>query len=211
MLKRAGRGHDPASVVNMQSGECAVLCPTCPQPLENLPDNWKDVLNDKRSINTNFRLKRCIVSKDTTDPVLSHGWAYFVDEMAYKVYLQGHAGKPQEGLAATEVGTIDCAQHNVKLPNGVGDLQKGERYSNMDYLFLSTLCGHCWHKNLWECMSTMPPSLHLDPLTKLISFSCLCSLIHCQIFVPKFHLLAHIFKCQTTYLHNTTPKDGRGS
>lgn len=35
--------------------------------------------------------------------------------------------KASQGLAATGVGTIDCAQHNMKLPNGVGDLQKGER------------------------------------------------------------------------------------
>ncbi|KAG1868451.1 hypothetical protein F4604DRAFT_1881562 [Suillus subluteus] len=236
-LRMVRQGHDPAGVVNTQSGECTVLCPACPQPLKNLPDNWKDVPNDKRwlyalfiDINANFCLKRCIVSKDTTDPGLSRGWAYFVDETAYKAYLQGHAGKPQEkstcashntvnmadmkvsqGLAATRVGTIDCARHNMKLPHGVGDLRKGERYSNMDYLFLSTLHGRCvkmlnvsydiacqWHKNLWERMSTMPPSLHLDPLTKLIRF-----------FVPKFHLPAHIFKCQTTYSFNLSKNVGQ--
>jgi len=36
--------------------------------------------------------------------------------------------KVSQGLAATGVGTIDCARHNMKLPNGVGDLQKGERH-----------------------------------------------------------------------------------
>jgi len=36
--------------------------------------------------------------------------------------------KASHGLAATGLGTIDCACHNMKLPNGVGDLQKGERY-----------------------------------------------------------------------------------
>lgn len=36
--------------------------------------------------------------------------------------------KSSKGLAATGLGTIDCARHNMKLPNGVGDLQKGERY-----------------------------------------------------------------------------------
>jgi hypothetical protein len=119
MLKRAGRGHDPAGVINTQIGECAVLCPACPQPLKNLPDNWKDVPNDKRyvshscffshvsqslrwlyalfvAIDANFRLKRRIVSKDSTDPGLSRGWAYFVDETAYKAYLLDHSSKPQE-------------------------------------------------------------------------------------------------------------------
>lgn len=36
--------------------------------------------------------------------------------------------KVSHGLAAIRVGTIDCVQHNMKLPNGIGDLQKGERY-----------------------------------------------------------------------------------
>ncbi|KAG1796573.1 uncharacterized protein BJ212DRAFT_1592119 [Suillus subaureus] len=34
--------------------------------------------------------------------------------------------KTSRGLAATGVGTVDCARHDMKLPNGVGDLQKGE-------------------------------------------------------------------------------------
>lgn len=36
------------------------------------------------------------------------------------------------GLAASGAGTVDCARHNFKRPNGVGDLQKGERYVGMD-------------------------------------------------------------------------------
>jgi hypothetical protein len=43
LLKRAGRGHDPAGVAATGWGECAVLCPACPQPGKNLPENWKDV------------------------------------------------------------------------------------------------------------------------------------------------------------------------
>lgn len=31
------------------------------------------------------------------------------------------------GLAASGAGTIDCARHDLKRPNGVGDLQLGER------------------------------------------------------------------------------------
>jgi len=42
LLKRAGCGHDPAGVVNTKLGECALLCPACPQPGKNLPDNWQD-------------------------------------------------------------------------------------------------------------------------------------------------------------------------
>ena len=42
LLKRMGRGHDPSGVKGTQEGECAVLCPACPQPGKNLPPNWKD-------------------------------------------------------------------------------------------------------------------------------------------------------------------------
>ncbi|KAG1870583.1 hypothetical protein DFJ58DRAFT_852169 [Suillus subalutaceus] len=209
MLKRAGRGYDSAGVEGTGHGECAVICPACPQPGKNLPDNWNDAPKGKcwlyglfLAIDANFRLKRRMVSKDSVDPGLSHGWAYFVEETAYKAYLQTYSGNPQEkstcsshnavnmadtkvshGLAATGVGTVDCARHNMKLPNGVGDLQKGERYMNMDFLFFSTLRGRCidtlnvsyniacqWHKNLWQRMSTMPLDLHLDHLATFVRF-----------------------------------------
>ncbi|KAF8836446.1 hypothetical protein BDN67DRAFT_875008, partial [Paxillus ammoniavirescens] len=130
------------------------------------------------------------VSKDSVDPSLSQGWAYFVAEVAYKSHLKKHLDQPQEirnhnvvnmadtkslkGLAATGVGTVDCAQHGMKLPCRVGNLQKGEKYINMDYLFFSSqqntaiktlnisyniVCQ--WHKGLWARMSTLPPCLQL--------------------------------------------------
>jgi hypothetical protein len=42
MLKRAEHGHDPAGVNATKEGECAVLCPACPQPGKNLPPDWRD-------------------------------------------------------------------------------------------------------------------------------------------------------------------------
>ena len=36
--------------------------------------------------------------------------------------------KKSHGLATTGVGTVGCARHNLKLPCGTGDLQKGEKY-----------------------------------------------------------------------------------
>lgn len=39
-----------------------------------------------------------------------------------------NAERSMKGLAATGVGTVDCARHDIKRPNAVGDLQKGERY-----------------------------------------------------------------------------------
>jgi hypothetical protein len=43
MLKRAGRGHDPErTVAETLPGECAVLCPACPQIGKNMPDSWEN-------------------------------------------------------------------------------------------------------------------------------------------------------------------------
>ncbi|KAG1720604.1 uncharacterized protein EDB91DRAFT_1240394 [Suillus paluster] len=236
MLKRAGRGYDPAGVEGTVSGECAVICPACPQPGKNLSDNWPDAPKGKcwlyalfLAIYANFHLKRRIVSKDSADPGLSCRWAYFVEETAYKTYLQSYSGSLQQkstcsshnavnmadmkvshGLAATGVGTVDCARHNMKLPNGVGNLQKGKRYTNMDFLFFSSLCGRSvdtlnvsynivcqWHKNLWQRMSTMPLDLHLDHLATFVRF-----------FIPKFHLPAHILTCQTKFSFNFSKNVG---
>ena len=49
-LKRAGRGHDPAGVAGTKHGELAVLCPACPRPHVNLPDNWATVSDDLKYV-----------------------------------------------------------------------------------------------------------------------------------------------------------------
>lgn len=48
MLKRSGHGHDSSGVMGTSEGQCAVLCPACPQPGKNLPDNWQDTPKAKR-------------------------------------------------------------------------------------------------------------------------------------------------------------------
>ncbi|ESK82675.1 hypothetical protein Moror_11175 [Moniliophthora roreri MCA 2997] len=40
--------------------------------------------------------------------------------------------KKLKGLRATGVGAVTCARHELFRLNGIGDLQKGERYINMD-------------------------------------------------------------------------------
>jgi hypothetical protein len=34
------------------------------------------------------------------------------------------------GLVVTGVGTVDCARHNMKRPNSIGDLQLREKYAS---------------------------------------------------------------------------------
>ncbi|KAG1852112.1 hypothetical protein DFJ58DRAFT_885682 [Suillus subalutaceus] len=192
--------HDPAGINATEQGSCAVVCPACPHPGKNLPEDWKAALLDKwwlyaqfLAIDVNFRLARKNVSSDRIDPGLSRGWAYFVEETGFKGFLTNVGMVPQEkstcashnavnlaemknlrGLAATGAGTVDCSRHNFKWPCGVGDLQKGEKYINMDYLFFSTVqhsedivvlnvsydIACQWSKNLWGRMSKYPSRMH---------------------------------------------------
>ncbi|KAG1768280.1 hypothetical protein EV702DRAFT_1253494 [Suillus placidus] len=153
MVKRFGRSHDPDGVNGTSPGECAVLCPACPQPGKNLPDGWQDVGKAKQwlyaifvAIDANFRLKRRNILSDDTDPSLAKGWAYFVEEKGYKAFLAQHLGDEQEkstcsshnainmadtklsqGLAATGVGTVDCAHHECIPARGTSAWNAGFR------------------------------------------------------------------------------------
>ena len=44
--------------------------------------------------------------------------------------------KYARGYAVTGVGGVDCARHGFKRPNGVVDLQKGERYTFCFVIFI---------------------------------------------------------------------------
>ena len=87
------------------------------------------------------------VSSDGRDPGLNHGYAYVVENGNFKKYLQEYDPKiPDDkstcnnhdaiksasmrggkGTDASGMGTTECSRHDMKRPNAVGDLQKGER------------------------------------------------------------------------------------
>ena len=48
MLKRAGRGHDESGARGTQEGELALVCPSCPHPGINIPDDWANASPEKR-------------------------------------------------------------------------------------------------------------------------------------------------------------------
>lgn len=85
------------------------------------------------------------------------------------------------------------------------------RYANMDYLFFSSLLATTlltfivsydiccqWSIHLWERMLLFPSEYHLDHERLKFTFV-----------VPKFHLAAHVAKCQTAFSLNYTPCVGR--
>ncbi|KAF7972344.1 hypothetical protein HWV62_18114 [Athelia sp. TMB] len=169
MLKRAGRGHDPEGIASTAEGQCAVLCPACPQPGKNLPPGWDTAPQNSRFLfglflaeDANFRMVRKKVSSEAADPTLSAGLSYFVEMSKYRQHLAGYGDQKEvhstcvkhhavgdantsrfKNLATSGIGAIDCSRHMMKRPNSVGDLQQGERYANMDYLYFSTHVERC--------------------------------------------------------------------
>ncbi|KAJ7772710.1 hypothetical protein DFH07DRAFT_953170 [Mycena maculata] len=232
MLKRAGRGHDPEGIANTKEGECALLCPACPQPGKNLPPDWKECSPEKEflyalylAIDANFRLKRKDVSSEEKDPGLGKGWAFFCEVKAYMKHVKTHWKQEQKrshcvahdavdkpdrearGTASSGIGAIDCARHNMKRPCAVGDLQLGERYINMDYMFLKSIAGTellkffisydiaCqWHINIWKRMNNYKnEEITIPGKGRFFTF-----------LVPKFHLPAHIEECNLRFSFNLT-------
>ena len=89
------------------------------------------------------------VSNYLKDPSLNQGYAYMVENGGFQQHLtdfgesipndkstcNNHDAiksanmRGNQGTEASGAGTIECSRHDMKRPNGVGDLQKGERYS----------------------------------------------------------------------------------
>ncbi|KAF8145475.1 hypothetical protein K438DRAFT_1630027 [Mycena galopus ATCC 62051] len=243
MLKRGGRGNDPDRlVVETRPGELSVRCPACPQPGVNIPDDWESAPPELRflyflyfAIDACFRLKRRLVSSEAKDPGLGTGWSYFTEDRPFRQYLltvtdqkemstcSGLAAldyantKFSRGYGSTGVGLGVCAQHEFVLPNSAVDLQKGERYANMDYLVASFLhhfdprlfkffsydiCCQ-WSKNLIEHIKRLPSLVRLDLVKKLMCFV-----------IPKLHIYGHKLLCQLFFSLNFAPgaarTDGEG-
>ncbi|KAF7977625.1 hypothetical protein HWV62_3024 [Athelia sp. TMB] len=266
MLKRAGRGHDPAGVAATKEGECAILCPACPQPGKNLEVNWQNAPPSIQYLfalflgnDANFRMVRKKVSSEAADPTLSEGWSYFCETTKYREHLAKYGDQKEvhstcvkhhaindantsrfANLATSGIGTIDCARHMMKRPTSLGDLQKGENLTHPhDTLTHPPLPRHAepparsemcvtpppyspepppaapndgdyvmvvvsydivcqWSVHIWERMKSMPARLQINRDGKAFKF-----------LIPKFHLPAHVEKCQTAYSFNLTPGVGR--
>ncbi|KAF7970236.1 hypothetical protein HWV62_24724 [Athelia sp. TMB] len=225
MLKRAGRGHDPEGVEATRMGECAVECPACPHPGKNLPDGWETspewLYALILTIDANFRLKlKERGLKD--DPPLGDGWSHMVKTGPYKAYVAkyGHQVEPptcdsqfraadhttpktSTAFKASGVGGVLCGRHGLVFKNGLGDLQKGERYANIDFILFSVLFGLVvrwlvlsydiccqYSRNLVKRSRQLPASMQpADP--KLLS--------EAKLVIPKMHLHNHGESCQLNF------------
>ncbi|KAF7375725.1 CxC2 domain-containing protein [Mycena sanguinolenta] len=237
MLKRAGRGHDLSGVWGTAPGELAIQCPVCPDPDVNLPAGWEQAPPEDQflyilflALDACFRLKRRMISSEIKDPALGSGWAYVTENTPYRHYLltvtdqkemstcSGLAAldyantKFSRGYSTTGVGMGVCARHEFVQPTGVGDLQKGERFANMDYIFGSILrhkdprirkiisydivCQ--WWKLLHERLKELPPLVRITIILELFRFV-----------IPKMHIHAHTLECQVQFSLNLVPGSGQ--
>ncbi|KAF7982533.1 hypothetical protein HWV62_28158 [Athelia sp. TMB] len=236
MLKRAGRGHDPLGIMATVEGECAVECPACPLPGKNLPRDWK--LSDESirwiyalilAIDANFKLS--LKEKGILDdPALGDGWAHWVPREEFMDYLRENGGAVEPNYCDSDLKAINtavrntknykasgaaaclCGRHGFVRKNGLGSLQIGERYPNIDFI---VFCGlvrtilfglwfsydiACqWSRNLLKHVLTLPERMQIAPdilksATKVL---------------PKFHEYNHGYSCQTEYSLNITQHAGR--
>ncbi|KAJ7604326.1 hypothetical protein FB45DRAFT_769378 [Roridomyces roridus] len=218
-----------------EPGGLQVPCRACPIPQVNLPEDYENAPADEAwlyqlmlSQDANFKLKGRDTSSRDKDPALGPGFAYVVANDAYLKHLSKYVdedeishcvafaalwranNKRARGLRATGIGSVSCSRHELFRANGTGDLQKGERYSNMDYIFHMSILGitlasiiasydiACqWCVNFWNRSKKLPSHLQL-PVGLKIQFK-----------VPKFHLPPHVKKCHGPFSFNYTKWAGR--
>ncbi|KAJ7761160.1 hypothetical protein DFH07DRAFT_957235 [Mycena maculata] len=212
-----------------REGECTVSCRACPLPGWNLPEDWDKIDPFFRYIyflllaqDANFQLSNRNVSSEVADPILGDGFGYFCrreGEDGYKAHIAKHVNEQEvsncsgfqamfmantrrvKGLRTTGIGGVTCSRHNMWRPNGIGDLQVGERYCNMDFLLLSALMTFnlmcvvvsydiaCQYAiNFWQRMSEMPEAMQLKLAPSNVWWK-----------VPNFHLPPHKKKCHSAY------------
>ncbi|KAJ7126593.1 hypothetical protein C8R43DRAFT_1134919 [Mycena crocata] len=224
--RRAGRGHDKGGIVATKPGGLLVACWPCPHDRRNLPAGWRDVAPRYRfmyrlilAMDTNFKLKNRIRMNERDDPSLGPGWGPSWNLNATRsicATLTQKETRNTSGLRVSGVGGCVCARHECVRANGIGDLQKGERYANMDYILMSALAGFdlmeltvsydiaCqWRKRLAERLQKLPEDMRLD--IEHILFQC---------GLPVWHALSHEAECTNknslSFKPGVAKSDGEG-
>ncbi|KAF7326888.1 CxC2 domain-containing protein [Mycena venus] len=193
MLKRAGRLHayNSSGAAGTKSGE--------------------HLYTFYIALDACFHLKRRLVSNELKDPGLGTGLAYMTENEPYPEYLRGVMHQ-KEMNTCSGLTADGGARHEFVQPNGVGDLQRGKRFANMDYIFGSIMrhkhpgiwkwvtydivC--IWSKFLKERMEALPPLVCLTIIWLLFSFA-----------IPKMHIHSHTLLCQLLYSLNLLQGSGQ--
>ncbi|KAJ7707216.1 hypothetical protein B0H14DRAFT_2646857 [Mycena olivaceomarginata] len=161
-----------------------------------------------------FRLKRGLVSSELKDPGLGTGMAYLLENTEFREYLltvtdqveistcSGLAAldyantKFSRGYSSTGVGMGVCARHEFIQPNGVGDLQRGERPGLRKTISYDIVCQ--WWKHLMERLLLLPPLVRCAIVLGMMVFV-----------IPKMHIEGHDVDCGALYSLNLIPGRAR--
>ncbi|KAK0437899.1 hypothetical protein EV421DRAFT_1907100 [Armillaria borealis] len=228
-LKRAGVGHLKAGIHTAEEGLVAIVCWACPREGVNLPTGWRDSPAAKQYIyrllvrmDANFRLKNRLRkrNKHKKDGALYSGLGYQVPNDDYFDHLKKYVNETDistciafaalmqkdtrlsTGLRCTGVGGCICIRHELVRPLGLGDLLKGERYANMDYIFWSSIktvrvknvtlsydVGCQYKINMEERRKKLPFALRRDDGSPFVDVA-----------LPVWHSDIHVVKCKTENL-----------
>ncbi|PBK62350.1 hypothetical protein ARMSODRAFT_1024951 [Armillaria solidipes] len=234
-LRRAGIGHLEDGLQSAEEGSVAVQCWACPQEGVNLPPDWEKVPEKEQylfrlfvGMDANFCMKSRLRqwNKHKQDCPLYEGLGYQVLPKPYFEHLRNHVKevdistcvafaalmqketKMSTGLRCTGVGACVCTRHELIRPTGVGDLLKGERYANMDFVFWSALKGvwlkqvmlsydiGCQYKiNLNERWKKLPKDLQLQTDSGEAFIR-----LNIDVALPVWHGNDHELSCRTLYL-----------
>ncbi|KAJ7073666.1 hypothetical protein C8F01DRAFT_1271401 [Mycena amicta] len=191
---------------------------TCPLAGTRFPPENEFLYSLILALDANFRLKNRIRANERHDPALGDGLGYFVESSTYKQHLRHYVVEEDvstciafaalmqketrltTGLRVSGVGGCVCARHGVVRPLGLGDLQKGERYANMDWIFMSA-----WKQKLRARAVNLSnkPAIPTDLAMYIIQYG-----------LPVWHAIAHEPSCQSanslTHAVGVGRTDGEG-
>ncbi|KAF9032545.1 hypothetical protein BDZ89DRAFT_948234 [Hymenopellis radicata] len=234
-MMRGGKGSERDGASHFEPGELVLRCPACPIPSVNLPPDWKERVNQyiyrkTISLDACFRLTNLHRSNQATDPSLHPGAGFMLDDAGdYGLHVLKNASqkdmntcsgfraiahadsKNNTGLRCTGVVAAMCSRHEMVSPQSVGNLQKGERFCNSDFVACTALRDDhelkevcfsydiaCqWIKNFLTRMETLPEELQLPQTMETMPA------------IPKAHAPCHQIECQVEYAMGIQPGMGR--
>ncbi|KAK0449370.1 hypothetical protein EV421DRAFT_1900062 [Armillaria borealis] len=219
-LKRAGVGHLKGGLTTAELGSVAIQCWVCPRDGVNLPSRWRDTTPSLQylhcllvGMDANFHLKNRLRMRNKNKS--------YVNEkdistcIAFAALMQKDTCLSM-GLRCTGVGGCICIRHKLVRPLGLGDLLKGERYANMDYIFWSSVQSACvknitllydvgcqYKINMEKRCKKLPALLHRDSGLPFVDVT-----------LPVWHGDVHVVKCKTEnslmYQDSVGKSDGEG-
>ncbi|KZV78847.1 hypothetical protein EXIGLDRAFT_783167 [Exidia glandulosa HHB12029] len=154
-----GQGIDDFLPANRYPGSVAVVCPACPEPGFNLPDDWYEKLDDPKSgftlikvlgIDGAYKTYLKVKRHDPLDRPTNSGGAYFSpfdDTLEYELLFElipEEPGGPCPGVDGMHraaggrntqfsgVVAVVCVRHSIFCARSFVNLRKNEKFSIMD-------------------------------------------------------------------------------